>query len=56
MMWSGRDPPQLPVMVKDERDGGHPVSEVIEMEAFRVRVRGLRFNDARAKTVLISKK
>jgi len=49
MMWSGL----VQVAVEDERDGGQPVSEDIEMEGFRVRVRGLRFNDARAKSAFM---
>jgi len=47
IMWSGRGRPRSQVVVDDERDGGHTGSEI---EAFRVRVRGLRFNDARART------
>jgi len=36
MMWSGRGLPRVQAAVEDERDGGQPASEEIEMEAFRV--------------------
>ncbi|OAX31412.1 hypothetical protein K503DRAFT_87007 [Rhizopogon vinicolor AM-OR11-026] len=47
MMWNGRGLPLVQVAVEDELDGVQPGSEDIEMEGFRVQVRGLASGRAR---------